>query len=637
MVTMPKKREETASQKYWREREEEQRKKNITDEAEYQKEIERIYNSMLDAIEKEINGFYTRYAKKEGITMAEAKKRVAKLDIEAYERKAAKYVKEKNFSEQANEEMRLYNLTMKVNRLELLKANIGLELVSGFDELQKFFDEKLDERTINEFERQSGILGKSVRGAENKAHSIVNASFRNARYSDRIWMYQDMLKAELDSLLSEGLIQGRNARVLAGHLRRRFGVSQYNAERLMITELSRVQTEAQRQSLERNGYEEYTFLAEGTACPVCRALNNRVFKVAKMLPGTNAPPMHPRCVFPNTKVIAPDIEAMTRSSYSGCVVEIGTSDGARLTVTPNHIVLTARGWVRAKNLIKGDKVINYSRGIKSVIESDPTDNDGIPTIEELFTSLLESGAVPAFSMPISSEDFKGDAPSDGEIDIIFIDGKLRNKLNATLSQLVGDVLLVGASESGEVTLPRNCSLAEQLVGLGLAADGIMSGSRIAAILLRGTLTHSQLIGLRLPSDYDARLYKTAANDTSADIKLFCDGIFAHPGSIHISDLLDIKRDFNSLKRNTASLETTLDGRFCDPVGLCDFISAFSGFVTFDDIIFVTNKYYSGHVYDASSLSTLYIANGIITSNCRCSTAAYMSREEFEELLRAHGR
>ena len=269
---------------------------------------------MLDAIEKEINGFYARYAKKEGITMAEAKKRVAKLDIEAYERKAAKYVKEKNFSEQANEEMRLYNLTMKVNRLELLKANIGLELVSGFDELQKFFEERLDERAINEFERQAGILGKSVRSAENKAHSIVNASFHNARYSDRIWMYQDMLKAELDSLLSEGIIQGRNARVLARHLRRRFDVSQYNAERLMITELSRVQTEAQRQSFERNGYEEYTFLAEGTACPVCRALNNRVFKVAKMLPGTNAPPLHPLCRCSTAAYMSRDeFEALVRT------------------------------------------------------------------------------------------------------------------------------------------------------------------------------------------------------------------------------------------------------------------------------------------------------------------------------------
>lgn len=613
------------SREYWRKREEENRKRNVRTQKEYVEEIKKIYRDMMEETQKQIDGFYSRYAKKEGITMAEAKRKVAKLDIEAYERKAKKYVKEKNFSAQANEEMRLYNLTMKVNRLEMLKAQIGLELVSGFNELQQFFEQILTDQTLAEFERQAGILGKSVRNVEKNAAAIVDSSFYNATFSDRIWMYQDMLKNELASLLENGIIQGQNPRRLAVHLRKRFGVSQFNAERLMITELARVQTEAQKQSFERNGFDEYIFLALGTACPICKKLNEKHFKVIKMMPGTNAPPIHPLCVFPNTKVIAPDIEAMTRSSYSGCVVEIGTSDGARLTVTPNHIVLTARGWVRAKNLIKGDKVINYSRGIKSVLESDPTDNDGIPTIEELFTSLLESGAVPAVSMPISSEDFKGDAPSDGEIDIIFIDGKLRNKLNATLSQLVGDILLVGASESGEVTLPRNCSLAEHLVGLGLAADGIMSGSRIAAILLRGTLTHSQLIGLRLPSDYDARLYKTAANDTSADVKLFCDGIFAHPGSIHISDLLDIKRDFNSLKRNTASLETTLDGRFCDPVGLCDFINAFSGFVTFDDIIFVTNKYYSGHVYDASSLSTLYIANGIITSNCRCSTAAYMER------------
>lgn len=615
------------SQEYWKKREESNYRKNIKNEKEYRKHIEEIYKDMLSEIQKEIDGFYARYARKEGITIADAKKKVAKVDIEAYERKAKKYVKEKNFSEQANAEMRLYNLTMRVNRLQLLMANIGLELVAGFNEMDQYFGEILDDKARAELERQAGILGMTVRNAPKKAEAIVNSSFYNATFSQRIWLYQDMLRNELESLLENGILQGHNPRRLAVHLRKRFGVSQFNAERLMITELARVQTEAQKQSFERNGFDEYIFLALGTACPICKALNEKKFKVSKMMPGTNAPPIHPLCVFPNTKVIAPDIEAMTRSSYSGCVVEIGTSDGARLTVTPNHIVLTARGWVRAKNLIKGDKVINYSRGIKSVIESDPTDNDGIPTIEELFTSLLESGAVPAMSMPISSEDFKGDASSDGEIDIIFIDGKLRNKLNATLSQLVGDILLVGASESGEVTLPRNCSLAEHLVGLGLAADGIMSGSRIAAILLRGTLTHSQLIGLRFPSDYDARLYKTAANDTSADIKLFGDGIFAHPGSIHISDLLDIKRDFNSLKRNTASLETTLDGRFCDPVGLCDFINAFSGFVTFDDIIFVTNKYYSGHVYDASSLSTLYIANGIITSNCRCSTAAYMERKK----------
>ena len=250
---------------------------------------------MIDEINKEINGFYSRYAKKEGITMAEAKKRVAKLDIEEYERKAEKYVKEKNFSEQANTEMRLYNLTMKVNRLEMLKARIGLEMVSGFDELQKYYDEILTKRALDEFERQAGILGKSVTDPKKEAGVIVNASFKNATFSDRIWMYQGMLKSELDKLLQTGLIQGQNPRVLARHLKERFGVSQYNAERLMRTEMARVQTESAKRSMEENEFEEYEFMAEGTACPICRAIDGKHYKVKNMLPGTNAAPMHPNC------------------------------------------------------------------------------------------------------------------------------------------------------------------------------------------------------------------------------------------------------------------------------------------------------------------------------------------------------
>lgn len=283
------------SQTYWKNRETEQRKHNIRDEAEYQKHIREIYQNMIDEIEKEINGFYGKYAKKEGITLTEAKKRAAKADIEALGRKAARYVKTKDFSQQANDEMRLYNMTMKVNRLELLKAQIGLEMVAGFDEMQKYYEEILTERAVSEFERQAGILGKTVQNNAKAADAIVNASFHNATYSDRIWMYQGMLKNELSSLLQTGLIQGRNPRRLATHLRKRFGVSQNNAERLMITELARVQTEAQKQSFERNGFEEYTFLALGDACPICKALDEKHFKVKKMMPGTNAPPMHPRC------------------------------------------------------------------------------------------------------------------------------------------------------------------------------------------------------------------------------------------------------------------------------------------------------------------------------------------------------
>lgn len=95
--------------------------------------------------------------------------------------------------------MRLYNATMKINRLELLKANIGLEMVSGFDELQKYFDKTLTQQTIEEFRRQAGILGNSVQENGKMAAGNCRCVIHNATYSDRIWWYQDMLKASWTS------------------------------------------------------------------------------------------------------------------------------------------------------------------------------------------------------------------------------------------------------------------------------------------------------------------------------------------------------------------------------------------------------------------------------------------------------
>ena len=91
------------SKEYWQKRETEHAKKNKMSEQTYAEEIRKTYAYMADQIQKEIDGFYTKYATKEGISLAEAKRRVSKLDIEEYGRKAAKYVKEKDFSDQANE------------------------------------------------------------------------------------------------------------------------------------------------------------------------------------------------------------------------------------------------------------------------------------------------------------------------------------------------------------------------------------------------------------------------------------------------------------------------------------------------------------------------------------------------------
>lgn len=280
---------------YWNKREEEALKHYTKNEQEYQKRLNEIYQTTLDNCQKEINSFFGKYAKKEGITIAEAKKRVSQLDIKAYERKAKQYVKDKDFSAKANEEMRLYNLTMKVNRLEMLKANIGAELIAGHDELDKFMGGILKGRAMEELQRQAGILGKTVLNATQKADALVNASFKNATFSDRIWMYQDELKNDIGKLLTSGLIQGKNPRTLAKDLKAKFNTSTSNAERLMRTELARVQTEAQKQSYQRNGWGKYEFIVNRGCCPICEALDGKHFSVEKMQPGFNAPPMHPNC------------------------------------------------------------------------------------------------------------------------------------------------------------------------------------------------------------------------------------------------------------------------------------------------------------------------------------------------------
>ena len=294
-LTKAQKKNAEKNRLYWANREAEALKHYITEEKEFDKRINAIYADMQDNIQAEIDAFYGRYASKEGITIAEAKKRVSELDIKAYERKAKRYVKEKDFSKEANEEMRLYNLTMKINRLEMLKAQIALELIAGHDELQKYMDEILQGRTEAELKRQAGILGKTVQNNAKSARVIVNSSFHNATFSDRIWLHQNLLKAEIDKLLQTGMIQGKNPRVLAKELEKKFGVSKYNAERLMRTELARVQTEAQKQSFIKNGFEQYTFHTNGGCCDICAGLNGKHFPVAKMMPGENAPPMHPHC------------------------------------------------------------------------------------------------------------------------------------------------------------------------------------------------------------------------------------------------------------------------------------------------------------------------------------------------------
>lgn len=293
-----------SSEDYWREREARQRAANIHDEARYAARINSIFQTTQDNIQQEIESFYARYAAKEGIDIAEARQRVSQIDMEKYERLAEQYVKAAHegsadiaFSEEANAQMRLYNTTMRINRLEMLKARCGIRAMEGYRLTEQLINEKLEERAYSEYARLAGILGNSVQFNENMVRSIVNASYQNATWSQRLWRNQALLSEQIGAQLVQGILTGKSSLVLARNIQKLTGGSAYACQRLMRTELRRVQTAAAEQSMRDNGVKEYKFMVENAVnpCDECLDLDGQVFKLNEMTVGKNAPPIHPNC------------------------------------------------------------------------------------------------------------------------------------------------------------------------------------------------------------------------------------------------------------------------------------------------------------------------------------------------------
>lgn len=281
--------------KHWRERE--AIKDNIKRDKELTKEINKRLDILMKDIEAEINRELQAYAKGQNIELEEVYQRINEMDVNAFQKKAKEYTKNKDFSATANYELKIYNRKMRINRLEWIKSMLGIELVNGFDDIEKILDEYFKDSAKRELKKQSGILGGTVmKNYSEIIEKVVNGSFHNATFSKRIWQYQDELKAELDKLLSRQMVNGYNPRKTAVELRKAFKVTKYQSERLMRTESARIQGELQKSSYEKLGVKEYDIVTEPSACDICKKVAaDGPHKVKDMEVGKNMIPLHPDC------------------------------------------------------------------------------------------------------------------------------------------------------------------------------------------------------------------------------------------------------------------------------------------------------------------------------------------------------
>lgn len=309
---------------YWNNRDKERFeyiRQNLADDKAFNASLEKYYQRTIDAINKDIQSELQSFAARDGVSLAEARKKVSKADIRQFEAEAKKVVKEadqmrkkgkrvgySDFSDEVNERMRLYNVTMRINRLEYLKSLIGVRLIELGVDINAELNVKLDEDARKEFERQAGILaGAGMADAmdwwtEENVQKIIMSNTRSANFSTRIWSNIDVLKSELEKQLSRVLISGENPKATAKefykHMTKGVGNMRAAAERIARTESARCQTQATLESFKQYDVKYCRWIAEPRACVMCKEIASRSSGYGRgVYPVKDVPelPQHPNC------------------------------------------------------------------------------------------------------------------------------------------------------------------------------------------------------------------------------------------------------------------------------------------------------------------------------------------------------
>lgn len=289
------------NQKYWQKREQKWIKSALYQDSQFEKELTRYYQQALEEINSQIDSFYLKYANSQGISYSDAMKAVQSADIAKLSKEAKRIVRAKDFSDYANAQMKLYNATMAINRLEYLKSQIGFTLVKHGNKIEKSLRKHLTTAYQDEIKRQEGIFKDfniSPTQMQSDAESIVNASFHNATWSERLWSSMSGLQAQLGIDLTNIMTQGLDMRALEKHIKPLIKGdvknTTYVAHRLAKTETARVQFQAQLDQLHRYDIKRVEWIAEPTACSICAAIEA---KNKGLYPIDEVPeiPVHPNC------------------------------------------------------------------------------------------------------------------------------------------------------------------------------------------------------------------------------------------------------------------------------------------------------------------------------------------------------
>lgn len=319
------------------------------------------------------------------------------------------------------------------------------------------------------------------------------------------------------------------------------------------------------------------------------------------------------CVPGSALVSGPDVQVAYRRKYEGDVVVIHTAFGNELTATPNHPVLTDKGWIPAQLIQEGDHVFRACFRDGVPLSVGPHDDHAPSPIAEVFDSLRDSSEI--HSLLGSPADFHGDGAPDSEIDVVFSDGLLMDDVKPPRADHIPEQGFHPTTGSAS-SLPAESAALKVSIGATHPPHGIVRRSRECGPFLRAHAGQPCAHGGGAVLGRVAPLGKTTTDDRVASAHensyvMLGDARLVQPHHLGVVEI-----EPSPVGSKTEFAESTPDDLPADPEHVTYSVDGEAFLVEPCEVIGVHRDSFSGHVYNLSTKGGWYFADGIVTHNCR---------------------
>lgn len=273
----------------------------------YEERLLDAYNIALREIRKDIDSFFTKYAKQHKITYAEARRRLTSPELSEFKSVVKAWLSEAKAQGWSREYIAyLQNLldAKYVSRLEMLESDVRyrIELIEN----HKYVD-MTDLLSINYTHAYYERLYTVAHGSEVAVRfnavtaagveKAVKSRWSQYTYSQSIWNDRDKLTHALSTVIPQSFSRGLSSNQLGDMIAKEMNASRNRGRTLARTEVNNICNQADLDAYKVAGVEEYDYLAtlDLRTSEICRSLDGTTHKVSQASVGVNYPPMHPNC------------------------------------------------------------------------------------------------------------------------------------------------------------------------------------------------------------------------------------------------------------------------------------------------------------------------------------------------------